>query len=291
MSPAGMASRRSSRGKRPRPALARRPLPVEQVRDEDDRELEPLRLVQRHQPNAIDVLGQLHARRQLAAGRLVRVQIGDEPGQRPVRVGRLPVRGEPQEARDVGDHPLRFEGVGRDEVQHQAGPLEEALEDRVRALAEGQRVELIERAEQLAQLARGAAGLHLGRRASSCRSGRVDLDLADSTIALIVSSRCARSNFAIRLTRRISSASSRHGPAVIIRTSGGVVVRVRDGAERLLEVADLGRLEQAQPADDGVRDVLVAQPGDDRLAVLVLAVQDRDVRPARGRCRRLPRPP
>ena len=59
-----------------------------------------------------------------------------------------------------------------------------------------------------------------------------------------------------------------------------VVVRVRDRAERLLEVADLGRLEQAQPADDGVRDVLVPQPRHDRLAVLVLAVQDRDVGPA-----------
>ena len=60
-----------------------------------------------------------------------------------------------------------------------------------------------------------------------------------------------------------------------------VVVRVGDRPERLLEVADLGRVEQAQPADDGVRDVLVPQPRDDGLAVAVLAVQDGDVGPAR----------
>ena len=68
-----------------------------------------------------------------------------------------------------------------------------------------------------------------------------------------------------------------------------VVVGVGDGPERLLEVADLGQLEQRQPADHRVRDVLVAQPGDDRVAVLVLAVEDGDVRPARasvGRPRR-----
>ena len=41
----------------------------------------------------------------------------------------------------------------------------------------------------------------------------------------------------------------------------GVVVGVRDRAQALLQVPDLGRLEQAQPADDRVRDVLVAQPG------------------------------
>ena len=52
----------------PGAVLARRPLPFEQAGDEDDRELEPLRLVQRHQPDALDVLGQLDARRQLAAG-------------------------------------------------------------------------------------------------------------------------------------------------------------------------------------------------------------------------------
>ena len=41
------------------------------------------------------------------------------------------------------------------------GPLEEPLEDRVRALAEGQRVELVERAEEPAQL---GAGRRPGRR-------------------------------------------------------------------------------------------------------------------------------
>ena len=50
------------------------------------------------------------------------------------------------------DGPLRLERVGRDQVEHGPGPLEEPLEDGVRALAERQRVELVERAEELAQL-------------------------------------------------------------------------------------------------------------------------------------------
>ena len=48
--------------------LAGRPLPFEQARDEDVAELEPLGLVEGHQPDALDVLGQLDAGRQLAAG-------------------------------------------------------------------------------------------------------------------------------------------------------------------------------------------------------------------------------
>ena len=92
-----------------------------------------------------------------------------------------------------------------------------------------------------------------------------------------VASRAAGRTLADARHARISSASSRHGPAVIIRTSATSSCGSAIARSALLEVADLGRLEQAQPADDGVRDVLVAQPGDDRLAVLVLAVQDRDV--------------
>ena len=107
MSPAGTASRSSSRGNRPSPCCANRPLPFEQPRNDDDRELQALRLVQGHEPDAIDVLGELHARRQLAARALVRVQVRDEAAQRALRVGGLPVRGEAQEARDVGDGPLR----------------------------------------------------------------------------------------------------------------------------------------------------------------------------------------
>ena len=69
--------------------LADRPLPVEQVRDDDDRELQALRLVQGHEPDAVDVLGQLDAGRQLAARGLVGVEVVDEvrertwPGSRP----------------------------------------------------------------------------------------------------------------------------------------------------------------------------------------------------------------
>ena len=72
-----------------------------------------------------------------------------------------------------------------------------------------------------------------------------------------------------------------------------VVLGVRDRPQALLEVPDLRRLEQRQAADDGVRDVLVAQPLDDGVAVPVLAIQDGDVaparlRPARGRGRLRP---
>ena len=97
-----------------------RPLPVEQVRDEDARELEPLRLVEGHQPDAVHVLGQLDAGRQLAAGGLVGVEVVHERGQAPGRVLGLPVEGEAQERGDVGRGPLRLTGVGGDEVEDRA---------------------------------------------------------------------------------------------------------------------------------------------------------------------------
>jgi hypothetical protein len=59
--------------------------------------------------------------------------------------------------------------------------------------------------------------------------------------------------------------------------------RIEDRPERrprLLKVADLRCLEQAQTANHGVRDVLVAQAGHDRLAMFVLPIEDGDVRPA-----------
>ena len=71
----------------------------------------------------------------------------------------------------------------------------------------------------LARVTAGASTLR-GLAPSSCRSLTTSTSTCpDATIACTVSSRCARSNLAIRVTRRISSASSRHGPAVIIRTS------------------------------------------------------------------------
>ena len=158
----------------------------------------------------------------------------------------------------------------------------------MRALAEGQRVQLVERAQELAQLravpaaaSTSAVGGPSSRRSATSSTSSWPV----ATIALTVSSRCARSNFAIRrdpqdLQRIEPPRAGGHHP-----DERDVVVRVRDRAQRLLQVADLRRLEQAQAADDGVRDVLVAQPRHDRLAVLVLAVQDGDVGP---RCRRSP---
>ena len=61
--------------------LADGPLPLQQVGDDDDRELQALRLVEGHEPHAVDVLGQLHAGRQLAAGGLVGVEVVHEVGQ------------------------------------------------------------------------------------------------------------------------------------------------------------------------------------------------------------------
>ena len=58
-----------------------------------------------------------------------------------------------------------------------------------------------------------------------------------------------------------------------------VLVRVGDGSQALLEVADLRRLEEREAADHGVGDALVAQAGDDGLAVAVLAIEDREAGP------------
>ena len=290
MSPAGTASRSSSRGKRPSALLLHGPLPVEQIRDEDDRELQALRLVQGHQPHALDVLGQLDARRQLAAGGLVGIEVGDEPGQRPVRVGGLPVRGEAQEAGDVRDGPLRLERVGGDQVEDLAGPLEVALEDGVRALAEGQRVELVERTEELAQLCAGAGrGVHLGglRLFVPVRDPvHLDAPGLDDRLGGLEQVRAVELRHPGHpedLERIEPPRPGGHHP-----DERDVVVRVRDRPQRLFQVADLGRVEQAQPTDDGVRDVLVAQPRHDRLAVLVLAVQDGDIGPAWFRAGPLP---
>ncbi len=130
----------------------------------------------------------------------------------------------------------------------------------------------------------GRDGGSVGRRLGGVGVGVVRLSSSPvATISRIASTRWRRSNLAIRATWRISSASSRHGPAVIIRVSATSSWGSAMARRRLLEVADLRQLEQRQPADDRVRDVLVAQPGDDRVAVLVLAVEDGDVRPARLR--------
>ena len=164
--------------------LAGRPLPVEQARDDDVRELEALGLVEGHQPDALDVLGQLDARRQLAAGVAVGVEVGDEAGQRAVRVGALPVAREAQEAGDVGDAPLGLERADGDQVEDLAGPLDEPLEDRERALAPGQRRELLEGRQEAPELGPGVGrdgggGRRLGGgvgvvrlRARRCRRSR-----------------------------------------------------------------------------------------------------------------------
>ena len=73
-------------------ALAGRPLALEEHRDEDVRVLEPLRLVERHQPDPGRVVGQLDARLELAPGRLVCVEVVDEVGERMPEGGQFPVQ-------------------------------------------------------------------------------------------------------------------------------------------------------------------------------------------------------
>ena len=173
---------------------------------------------------------------------------------------------------------LGLEGVRGDEVEDQARALDVPLQDRVGALAEGQRVELVERVQQLPEL-----GPRAGRR--------VDLGPRRVLVAVRdpVHLEPARFDDGADRLEQVRPVEPRHPghPEDLERVEsprtrghhadeGVVVVRVRDRPERLLEVPDLGGLEQAQAADDRVRDVLVAQPRDDRVAVLVLAVQDRE---------------
>ena len=142
-------------------------------------------------------------------------------------MGGLPVGGEAHEAGDVGDDPMGIGRVDGDHVEHLRRPLQVALEDRERAVAPGLRLELLERARAgPAQLGAGGRrdGDH-GRRVGSRSGSPASVDLVDRAIcpsprsSRTASSRWRRSNRAIRETRRISSASRRHGPAVIIRVS------------------------------------------------------------------------
>ena len=126
--------------------------------------LESLRLVEGHEADALDVLGQLDAGRQLAAGRLVGVEVVDEVGQAANGVLALPVGGEPHEAGDVRDGALALERVGGEEVAQRPGPLEEPLEDGERALAGRLRGQLVEGGEEAAELG------PRGRRSPQSRS-------------------------------------------------------------------------------------------------------------------------
>ena len=253
-------------------ALAGGPLVGEQLRDEDVPELQPLGLVEGHEPDALHVLGQLHAGRQLAAGGLVGVEVVDEPAQVPVRVLRLPVRGEAEEARDVGHDPMRIGRADGDHVEHLAGQLQVALEDGERALPPGLRLELLDHVEQPAQL-RAQGGLGAG--VCACLRGGHDLLDHVDQVGLVEPRGAADVE---DLERVQAPRAGGHHPG-----QRHVVVRIRDGAQALLQVPDLRRGEQREAAHHRVRDVLLLQPGDDRLAVLVLPIQDRHLRPGRAR--------
>ena len=118
----------------------------------------------------------------------------------------------------------------------------------MRALAERQRVELVERAEELAQLGaghrRGIDRLVLGpssRRSlttstSTCPDATIDLDGLEQVRPVEL----RHPGDAQDLERIEPPRTGGHHP-----DQRDVVVRVGDRPERLLEVADLGRVEQA----------------------------------------------
>ena len=144
-----------------------------------------------------------------------------------------------------------------EQVEDEAGARDVLLEERERALAPGPRREVVDGRRRRRSFARvsGATSIrrvggggdgtpqaasaakvdgrlqrplptasslrHRAARSSTTSSpdAVVDLDLARSTISRMTSTRCRRSYCAIRDTRRISTASSRHGAADIIRTS------------------------------------------------------------------------
>ena len=138
----------------------------------------------------------------------------------------------------------------------------------MRSLAVDERVELVDRGADLAEL-RSQRRIEL---ALPHPAGVDELDDRLDEVALVEGGVLGHRQDLERIEPPRAGGQRPH--------EGDVIDRVRDRAHALLEVADLRRREQRQATDDGVRDVLLAQPRDDRLAVLVLAVQDGDVVPA-----------
>ena len=171
---------------------------------------------------------------------------------------------------------MRVRSTGAQQIDHGPGELEVALEDRVRTLAPRLAVELVDGGTEPAELGAGCrrrgngvvAFLRIG--AFALRDERRDDVVEVRPVE-------ARNAADVEDFERVEAPGAGGHDA----SESDVVVGIGDGAHRLLEIADLRRGEQAQPADHGVRDVLVAQPRDDRLAVLVLTVEDGRVRPVR----------
>ncbi len=168
------------------------------------------------------------------------------------------------------------------QVQDLAGQLQEALQDGVRALAPGLVVELVDDAQQAAQLGpRGGrdgdgAVVLVVRFGGGCRGRLAGLDQpADDVQERLALVEMGDAGDVQDLQGVQPPGTGGHHPG-----QGRAVVRVGDGAQALLQVADLRHGEQGEPAHHGVRDVLVLEALDDGVAVLVLAVQDGGVAPA-----------
>ena len=224
MSPAGTASRSSSRGNRPSPPSRDGHSPSSRLGTKTIGNSRPFAwysVISRTPSTSSDSSTLVGSS---PPARLVGIEVRDEPGQRPARVGRLPVGREAQEARDVGDGPLRLERVGGDQVEH-AGRSARGSRSRI-VCGPSRKVSGLSSSsapQELAQLGARAGGridLVVRRAVLAPLADDVDLDLPGRRR----SPRRSRAGAPDRtspsgVTRRISSASSRHGPAVIIRTS------------------------------------------------------------------------
>ena len=148
----------------------------------------------------------------------------------------------------------------------------------MRPVAPGPRVELLDRRQQDAQL-RPQGGVDRGLSPAVVLAGGVLGGLAGVDHAVDCGEQVAPVEPGVAADAEDLEGVQPPRAAGHHPHQGGVVRGIGDGAQGLLQVPDLGRLEQGQAADDGEWDVLGLEAVHDEVAVLVLAVQDRDVAP------------
>ena len=302
--------------------LARvRELTLDETRHGDCLVLEALGLVDGHQLHALDLDPADLVRVEVSADLLVHVQVGHELAKALARVRLLPGGDEAHQPRHGKHGPLRVRRFDGDQIVKHVRPDEELLEDRERAVALAARHELVEQRHQPLELdAQARVELLPPPLGALVATAPLADGLRLTVVELLL--RPERLNRDRRVRRSISESRRGwlgnrdlalaqdvrrclvDGPAV---PGGGVghaqdlgrvepprtgrqeahegarVVRVGGDAQRGLDVAHLRHGKQARAADDDVRDVLLAQPLDDQVAVAVLAVEHRDVAPALGR--------
>ena len=116
-------------------ALQVRHHPLDQLGHEDGVELQPLRLVDRHQPDAIELQTGPGLAFRLAADLLVDVEVAQEGGKRPLGLIALPACREAEEPGHREDVALRLARPDRQQIVEAARSLEVLVEDGERAVA------------------------------------------------------------------------------------------------------------------------------------------------------------